>query len=652
MTFAQLWKSADWYCALTLCERVPIRGNLSNQSLSDAAGTKQARERLLLWKQLHCFTSRASFNERLAMDGLTESDLLHLLRETPEDLRQRVGYRPEWLKLLESAFEQSSTSTANNAKPANKETPQDRKAFVALVKPLVTYGRKYLRKRLARIASQHDHHPLGPDHCDSLFAPMLLERLLVLVQRTAILDLNVRRLLGHLEGESPQQRFQSYAQLLDDPTYSLGLLAEYPLLAREAVVYVNQWISFVSCVFEHLHTDWPLISSTFCVDLSDRIQRIHRTSAETHFGGRVVLILDLQSGSKLVYKPRSVATEEHFQHLLEWLNSVKPPPYFRILRVLDRDDHGWCEYVPSKECHSREAVRRFYERLGGYLALLYTLSGTDFHHENIIASGEHPVIIDLETLFHPDTQQGRKHRGEAHIIEHAFWESVMATGLLPLHVWANSEYEGIDLSAVGADQDQLTPDEIPIIEADGSDAIRVVRARFRLHSGYHQPRLNGRLMEISQFAEYFVSGFELTYDTILTHRKDLTDTQGLLSRFRGSVLRVILRPTRTYSLLLQESLHPDLLKDGLDRERFFDQLWLKSAASHQSTLVLLAERESLYKGDVPVFATKAGDRDLWCNGQLLHTDFFRRSGMELAMDRIGDMCDADRDRQCWTSERA
>ncbi len=35
------------------------------------------------------------------------------------------------------------------------------------------------------------------------------------------------------------------------------------------------------------------------------------------------------------------------------------------------------------------------------LALFYALEATDFHHENLIAEGEHPVPIDLETLFQP-----------------------------------------------------------------------------------------------------------------------------------------------------------------------------------------------------------------------------------------------------------
>ena len=46
-------------------------------------------------------------------------------------------------------------------------------------------------------------------------------------------------------------------------------------------------------------------------------------------------------------------------------------------------------------------MRRFYHRQGALLALLYVLDGTDMHYENLIAVGEQPVLVDVETLFHP-----------------------------------------------------------------------------------------------------------------------------------------------------------------------------------------------------------------------------------------------------------
>ena len=46
----------------------------------------------------------------------------------------------------------------------------------------------------------------------------------------------------------------------------------------------------------------------------------------------------------------------------------------------------------AQACTAPEEIQRFYERQGGYLALLYVLQATDFHFENLIAAGEHPVL--------------------------------------------------------------------------------------------------------------------------------------------------------------------------------------------------------------------------------------------------------------------
>ena len=45
------------------------------------------------------------------------------------------------------------------------------------------------------------------------------------------------------------------------------------------------------------------------------------------------------------------------------------------------------------------SYRIFYIRFGEILALSYILNATDLHMENLIAYGEYPVIIDLETFI-------------------------------------------------------------------------------------------------------------------------------------------------------------------------------------------------------------------------------------------------------------
>ena len=112
---------------------------------------------------------------------------------------------------------------------------------------------------------------------------------------------------------------------------------------------------------------------------------------------------------------------------------------FRTLTILDRGEYGWTEFVSPETCLTRDDVTRFYERVGGLIALLYVMDATDLHAGNIIAAGEHPMLIDLEALFHP-------HRTAPTVFEPSppIWaaarvirDSVLRIGLLPERSWGN-----------------------------------------------------------------------------------------------------------------------------------------------------------------------------------------------------------------------
>lgn len=57
------------------------------------------------------------------------------------------------------------------------------------------------------------------------------------------------------------------------------------------------------------------------------------------------------------------------------------------------------EEVTWEACENRDEVKAFYIRAGVLAAAAYILGIGDLHYENIIAHGEFPVIVDVETLF-------------------------------------------------------------------------------------------------------------------------------------------------------------------------------------------------------------------------------------------------------------
>ena len=67
--------------------------------------------------------------------------------------------------------------------------------------------------------------------------------------------------------------------------------------------------------------------------------------------------------------------------------------------MIERGAYGWAEFVAHRYCDGEAELARFYRGLGHWLGVLRLLGGTDIHHENLIAVGPVPVVIDVESLF-------------------------------------------------------------------------------------------------------------------------------------------------------------------------------------------------------------------------------------------------------------
>src|SRR5690606_2222121 len=126
--------------------------------------------------------------------------------------------------------------------------------------------------------------------------------------------------------------------------------------------------------------------------------------------------------------------------LTDWLARTGGCPELRRLGVIDRGTYGWVEFVGHAACRDTADVDAFYERLGVQIALLYVLEATDMHLENVIACGPHPVLVDLEALFHPRVPAGHPAGPLASTIGwEAYQDSVMRIGLLPSRIFHSPE---------------------------------------------------------------------------------------------------------------------------------------------------------------------------------------------------------------------
>ncbi len=409
------------------------------------------------------------------------------------------------------------------------------------------------------------------------------------------------------------------------------LMKRYAVLARLLVEAVCQWCAATAEFCRRAVRDLsdPADSAT---PASWRhralIKGISAGLSDPHGGGRTVLECRLENGKRIMYKPRSVGTERAFNAFLCWFNQRSGLLPLRVLDVQSRDGYGWIEAVEPAPCKNRQQVAAFYERSGILLALMYALGITDIHCENLLAAGEDPVVVDVETLLDLRDRATWFTGGTA---EHF---SVLTTGLMPRV--SEKPHEGTsDLSALGHDRSQLDRVRIPAWGAVNTDQMRfTLEALGPAPDLPHRVRLGTRYPAVSEYTEQFIGGFERAYHRLISLRSRLLRSR-LLALFDGLDQRIIIRDTATYTALQLHLLQPKLLRDAIDRsielEWLARPLGIRARRLGRADLYM-AELEAIEHLDVPRFTVSSwrsmrhgpADEPLWALGAPRDGDCLRQ----------------------------
>lgn len=619
--------------ALTLDERAALS---RRPAPAPPQGAAIGRQRLERWRSQVPFDEDRFFARRLARAGLDEERLLALLSEPRESLAARLPEAPDWLREVAEAYRSGDLEYALPFSPDLSAYAETRLLWLAA--PLIWQVERRIRAAAAELAG-----PFDPSAVAALVLANLPEQLLWTISRACVLELNIARLEERIAGESPEERFDAFIALLRDPKAAWEILERYPVLARQLVLRTRNWGDAAVELLQRLAADWEEILAAFGpAEVPGLLSHVRIGAGDRHRGNRTVSLLTFASGWRLVYKPRPQAIAVHFQELLAWMNEGGFEPAFQLLRIVDRGDYGWMEFARPAPCSGTAEVHRFYRRMGGYLALLYALDAGDFHHENLIAAGGHPLLIDLESIVEPRPPLATR-PGASSVAEEQLARSVLRIGLLPQRAFGGAG-EGVDISALGMAPGQATEGAIPYWEARGTDGMRLERRPMEMIASEHRPSLGGALIDVSDYVDDLAEGFECAYRLIASRRGELGR---FLDRMAGDEARVILRPTRTYGHLLQESFHPFLLREALERDRHFDHLWQGIVESPLLEEVVDSEREELLQGDIPLFSARLGSRDLLGAGGRVWPGFLERSGLEMVRSRLADLDEGDLGRQLW-----
>jgi type 2 lantibiotic biosynthesis protein LanM len=513
--------------------------------LGQKSDTDIAAQRLAAWCRSCASGDWSLFSRRLARDRLTFDQVLPRLATARYNF---AAARPAWLGdaiWIDAALR--SKWDANRTPPADDAGAQ---AFEHLLWPLVQQADMLLGaavdpRALARLteAARADLVRMLLKELSNLCAPAFYE---------LFAQARKKDRLPSQPAEQPNGTSTSrYDQFVADMrvTGFRQLFESKPVLLRLMAVLTRQWTDITSEFITRLNADLTAITGTILQsDDGGPVVMISGDCSDRHNGGRSVLIVGFEDGSRVVYKPKSLQIDAVWLALVERLNASGAPADLKAARVVDRDGYGWTEFIAHTGCTDQDGCRKFFHRAGAWLAFFHCFAATDMHQENIIAAGDRPVPIDLEMILQgieKDAVQEPEEQAAAAARE-ILSQSVMMVGLLP--AYGRSPNNAI--FAMGGMTSQWDVKSRLDWHDINSDAMRPAIVKEASKANPNLPHVAGHYARFADHVEDFISGFA-DYARFL-HRLARAQNHGeLFDGFVGLPVRKVIRPTRFYHMLSQ-----------------------------------------------------------------------------------------------------
>jgi type 2 lantibiotic biosynthesis protein LanM len=466
--------------------------------------------------------------------------------------------------------------------------------------------------------------------------------------RVVVLELNCARMLDQLPGTTPQARVEAFLQRFDSNSAWEALFTEYPLLRSGLERARQRFRANTHKVLSRLARDHAALKSLGLASSTTPLMRMRGSLSDLHRGGQSVWRLSFADSSSVMYKPKPLAVDILFQTVLAHCNRAITRgelelPTFRELAVADRGDYGWMEYVAPGACNDSESVRRFYLRQGAMLAVFHVLVAVDMHRENMIAHGEYPMAVDLETLFHPYPKWNM--RGARHEAQRTLDQSAIRVGMLPWHVDAGRGNGGVNFGAIGDGRSRQFAGTF-WSSLDRDDA-RLESRQFTMQAAESVPHIGSTPVPHYEHTEEIADGFRVMLEYIARDRESWLQACGLLDRFADTPVRYVLRATQTYAKLIKCLTHPDSLRDPKQFASALDVLGEMQSSVPLEGLLRAAENRDLADGDVPYFWGLPSSRDILDSNGTRAIGVLEESGLSIARGRIERLCDGEIANQVW-----
>ena len=596
--------------------------------------SQKAAARLSAWSQNSSQGNASKFNLRLSWSGLDSVAAQRILGSDPSAFEPPLF----WVAIMRELLEDIATGPDRTV-VAIDAGALDRTPFGAVLVPLVAFGMRRLKQRVPEesVASVSSSLQVNLLHriagvCDLAIGEEYLR---------FRMERNYQPQAPSSEEQPKRDLYLAFVADLDRGGL-IRLFRKYPVLARLAATAIAFWVDDMAGFLLRLREALPQIERRFFDGKPlPALRSIQESLSDPHKRGRTVKIAAFEDGRKIVYKPKSLDIDQAWFQLCAWLHERDNELDLRAPVVWNCGDHGWAEYIDHSGCGNFEEIRKFYRRGGMLTALFYAVHATDFHLENLIAAGEHPIPIDLETLIVPDVNVLK---GESGLLARRYLGTVLQSLMLPGWQWSGDRKLAYDLSGLGSN--------LAEIEAGlglgwvnmNTDGMQLGMVKAESMASRNIPFSPSGAADASDFVAEIVLGFEQMYRALMRHREALLAADCPLDAFRDCAARIVFRATRVYATLLRRSLTPRLLMNGVDRSLEFEGLNRPLAAQSETyggRGILCAELDALEQLDIPYFEAETGSNVVRANDVTVSQGLLTGPSFDGVVTRIRGLSEAD-----------
>ncbi|MFB9903894.1 type 2 lanthipeptide synthetase LanM family protein [Allokutzneria oryzae] len=388
---------------------------------------------------------------------------------------------------------------------------------------------------------------------------------------------------------------ESFVDGFADPAERLRLWNTYPVLLRYVGDVLRGWLRERTLFARRTAADHAELGRVCGGPLGELVE------IDFGPGDRGVAALTFERLT-VVHKPHGVQADQAWAWVCEWFNELSPPHSLLAAPVLEREDYGWMCHVAARPCDTDDEVRAFHWRVGALTALLYVLNGADAHSGNVIAHGEHPVLVNGQVLL-----RGR-------------------TG--------TAVTRGSEL-----------PDPAAELMREGVLGVGLIGSRPLTRLARNGSRSFVVPVDPSPHRADMIAGFEWTYRAVAGDWFRWMSVDGLLSRFVDVPLRHVPRDPERYREVLADSLRPEHLRDAVDRDRSLVALAANDSGDQLRELLCNDELHALRAGELPSYSTRAQSTQIRNREGDQLGPMLAEPPIDVAIRRIGALAEHDLTRQ-------